>query len=217
MSLSFISDLGTAFNNLSQIDDYTSFPNCNDCLDESLKNDHPFIFGVYTMNVTMIQINKYQVGYKTKDDTEPKSIINYCRTCLELDDIFVTDCDCPKKPKLIDTLENRCYFLRLYNPIKKFDIYFGFYCDIHIEFDIYMSGHNPYHYILEPGKFTPFYTKKDNNIVLVALNKDTLWEILNIKSETKQFNLSYLGAYLNLNLRNETRDKCFTNFRLFPK
>jgi hypothetical protein len=80
-----------------------------------------------------------------------------------------------------------------------------------------MSGHNPYHYILEPGKFTPFYTKKGNNIVLVQLNKDTLWEILNIKSDIKQFNLHFLGAYLNLGLRNETRDKCFTNFRLFPK
>ena len=80
-----------------------------------------------------------------------------------------------------------------------------------------MSGHNPYHYVLEPGKFTPFYTKKDNNIVLVALNKNILLDIRNINSETKQFNLSYLGAYLNFDLRKETRDKCMTNFRLFPK
>jgi hypothetical protein len=80
-----------------------------------------------------------------------------------------------------------------------------------------MIGHYPYHYVLEPGKFTPFYTEKDNNIVLVSINKHNLFEIRNIKSEIKQFNLSYLGAYLNLDLRTETRDKCFTNFRLFPK
>jgi len=216
MSLSYIGDLGAAFNNLSQIDDYRSFPKCNDCLDESLKTDHPFIFGVYTMNITMIQINKYQVGYKIKDDTKPKVEIDYCKTCLELDDKFVIECDCPKKQKLVDPFENQCYLDRLYNPIK-FDLYFGFYCDIHIEFDIYMIGHYPYHYVLEPGKFTPFYTEKDNNIVLVSINKHNLFEIRNIKSEIKQFNLSYLGAYLNLDLRTETRDKCFTNFRLFPK
>jgi hypothetical protein len=81
MIFSYIGDLGATFNNLSQIDDYTSFPKCVDCLDESLKTDHPFIFGVYTMNITMIQINKYQVGYKTKDDTKPKVTINYCKSC----------------------------------------------------------------------------------------------------------------------------------------
>jgi hypothetical protein len=78
-------------------------------------------------------------------------------------------------------------------------------------------GHEPYHYVLEPGKFTPFYTKKDNNIVSVTYNQSRPWEIRNIISETKQFNLSYLGAHLNLGLRNETREKCMTNFRLFPK
>jgi len=215
MNLSYIGDLASAFNNLSQIDDYTLFPKCDDCLDESLKNHHPFIFGVYTMNITMIQINKYQVGYKIKDDTEPKVTINYCRRCLEFDDKFVTDCDCPK-PKLIDPFENDYYLSRLYIP-KKFDLQFGFYSDIHIEFDIFIMGHNPYHYILEPGKFIPFYTIKDNNIVSVSKNQSQPWEIRNIKSETKQFNLHLLGAYLNINLRNETSDKCFTNFRLFLK
>jgi hypothetical protein len=215
MSLSYIDDLASAFNNLSQIDDYTSFPKCNNCLDESNKTNNIFNFGVYTMNITIKQINKYQVGYKTKDDTEQKVKIDYCRKCLELDDKFVTECDCPK-PIRKDQFENDYCLLELYNPIK-FDLYFGFYCDTPIEFDIYMSGHFPYHYVLEPGKFTPFYTEKGNNIVLVPLNKHKLFEIRDIKSETNQFNLSYLGAYLNFDLLTETKNKCMTNFRLFPK
>jgi len=221
MSLSYIGDLATAFNSFSQINDYTSFPKHAVCLDELFKTNHPFIFGVYTMNITLKQINKYQVGYITKDDIEPEVIINYCKTCLELDDKFVLDCDCPKKPKLIDSIENKfhLYFSRLYIP-NKFHLYFGFYCDTPIEFDIFIMGHNPYHYVLEPGKLTPFYTIKDNNIVLVSRNahiENREWEIRNIKSETKQFNLHFLGAHLIINLINETRDKRITNFRLFPK
>jgi hypothetical protein len=240
MSLSYISDLAAAFNNISQIDDYTSIPKYRECLDERINNNLPFNFGVYTMNITLKQINKHEVGYIIKDDIEPEVTIDYCKTCLELDDKFITLCHCPKvnycktclelddkfvtdcdclKPKLIDRFENQCYLSRLYIP-NKFHLYFGFYCDTPIEFDIFVMGHHPYHYILEPGKFTPFYTIKDNNIVLVSYNaviQGREWEIRNIKSDIKQFNLHFLGTNLNYDLRKETMDKCMTNFRLFPK
>ena len=56
--------------------------------------------------------------------------------------------------------------------------------------------------------------------MLVSLNsfvKGEEWQIRNIKSDTEQFNLSYLGADLDSDLRRETRNKFMPNFRLFPK
>ena len=108
---------------------------------------------MHTTNVTMKTKGKYDVSYKTKDDAE-RVMIKPCNRCLE-NDKFVTDCDCPKSNYKYSEYSNKLLIPTI------FDLYFGFYCDTRIEFDMYIIYHtDTYHYVLEPGKFTPIYTRR---------------------------------------------------------
>jgi len=193
MSLTYSKDLAAAFNNIYQIHDYKSFLTEDKCLEKVLRENLPFDFGSHNTN---ININD-DLTYIVKNNNDYPT---FCGKCYEKYKQFVNDCECLK----VDKVKTKLFIPRL------FDLYFGFYSDVTIEFDIFVNDNFIRHYILEKRKLTPLYNKNNKNnenIAWVSLNTpcyDNCLEIRNIKTNTNQFNLILLGVNLNFDLRNET-------------